>query len=102
MYTGRYLLYGYWLVMVASLMFNVKQHYSNAALTLKIKQQDLKNDKKIPTIINIIWGDDSSKEIYSIFKLAGITPDESQKEIIENGIKNQYNQNGTMGFKYNN
>lgn len=78
-------------------MLNVKQHYSNAALILKIKQQDLKNDKKVPTIINIVWGNDSSKELYSLFKLAGITPDSSQKEIIENGIKNKYSRK-TLGF----
>lgn len=52
-------------------------------------------------IINIIW-DDSSKELYSIFKLVGITPDESQKKIIEKEIKNKYNSNGTVGFKHNN
>ena len=91
MYMSRYLVYLSWIILMVSLIYNFK-HMNKPIKTAFI-------DKKCE-VINIMWND-SSKELYSIFKLAGITPDESQKKIIEKEIKNKYNQ-GTMGFKYNN
>ena len=97
MYTSRYIIYLSWIILIISLLYNFK------SMGKPTKQEPIKiepNKEKEYLIINIIWGD-SSKELYSIFKLAGITPDESQKKIMEKEIKNQYNPNGIVGFKHN-